>query len=150
MQELVIDVAKTLNQNIVDTGALVSNIIDANVAQQKDMEGFYDALINQRQREAESQQTKLNQLKALLFSAQGDVNFAVQQYKSAVEQWQTMEAIKFGLDVATNLFSLGTTIAIPSSSIAAVKELGSTVQMIQKTLKFLMPLPSFIMVRSQE
>ena len=137
MQELVIDVAKTLNQNIVDTGALVSNIIDANVAQQKDMEGFYDALINQRQREAESQQTKLNQLKALLFSAQGDVNFAIQQYKSAVEQWQTMEAIKFGLDVATNLFSLGTTIAIPSSSIAAVKELGSTVQMIQKTLNVL-------------
>ena len=48
-----------------------------------------------------------------------------------------MEAIKFGLDVATNLFSLGTTIAIPSTSIKAVAELGKTVQMIQKTLNVL-------------
>lgn len=137
IEELVIDVAKTLNQNIVDTGALVSNIIDVNVAQQKDMEGFYDALINQREQEAQRQQTKINELRGLLSSAQDDVNFAVQKYKSAVEKWETMEAIKFGLDVATNLFSLGTTIAIPSSSISAVKELGSTVQMIQKTINVL-------------
>jgi|GEM_PF-2159726 len=137
MEELTIDVAKTLNRNIVKTGELVSGIIDANVAQQKDMEGFYDALINQKEEEAKQQQIKINDLKGLLFSAQGDVELAVQKYKSAVEQWQTMEAIKFGLDVATNLFNLGTTIAIPSSSITAVKELGSTVQMIQKVLNVL-------------
>lgn len=137
LEELTIDVAKTLNQNIVNTGELVSGIIDANAAQQKDMEGFYDALISQKEQEALRQQTQINELRGLLFSAQGDVDFAVQQYKSAVEQWQTSEEIKFGLDVATNLFSLGTTIAIPSSSIAAVKELGSTVQMIQKTLNVL-------------
>ncbi|NET87949.1 MAG: hypothetical protein F6K45_07620 [Kamptonema sp. SIO1D9] len=137
LEELTIDVANTLNQNIINTGELVSGIIDANVAQQKDMEGFYDALISQKEQEAQRQQTKINELKGLLFSAQGDVDFAVQQYKSAVEQWQTMEAIKFGLDVATNLFNLGTTIAIPSSSISAVKELGTTVQTIQKTLNVL-------------
>ncbi len=113
IEELVIDVAKTLNQNIVDTGALVSDIIDVNVAQQEDMEGFYDALISQREQEAQRQQTKINELKGLLSSAQHDVNFAVQKYKSAVEKWETMQAIKFGLDVATNLFDFGTTIFIP-------------------------------------
>lgn len=137
LEELTIDVAKTLNQNIVETGEFVSGIIDANVAQQKDMEGFYDVLISQKEEEAKQQQTKMNDLKSSLFTAQGDVDLAVQKYKSAVTQWQTMEAIKFGLDVATNLFSLGTTIAIPSSSISAVKELGSTVQLIQKTLNIL-------------
>jgi hypothetical protein len=132
-QELVIDVGKTLNQNIVDTGKLVSDIINANVAQQKDMEGFYDNLISQREQEAKRQQTSINELKGSLSSAQGDVNFAVQKYKSAVEQWKTMENIKFGLDVATNLFTIGVTIAdMGASPISAVKELSSIVQNIKK------------------
>ncbi|MEL6581635.1 MAG: MAC/perforin domain-containing protein, partial [Cyanobacteria bacterium J06621_12] len=137
LEELVIDVAETLNQNIIDTGNLVSGIIDVNVAQQKDMEGFYDALISQQEQEAQSQRIQINELRGLLFSAQGDVDVAVQQYKAAVERWQTITTIKFGLDVATNVFTLGTTIAIPASSIAAVEELGSTVQTIQKTLNVL-------------
>lgn len=136
-QELVIDVGKTLNENIIASGKLVSGIIDANADQQKDLAGYYQSLINQKQAEADQQQLKVNQLRADLTTAQGDVDLAVQQYKSAVQQWETIEAIKFGLDVATNLFSLGTTLAIPSTSIAAVKELGTTVQMIQKTLNVL-------------
>jgi hypothetical protein len=137
IEELTIDVARTLNQNIVKTGELISGIIDANATQQRDMEGFYDSLISLKEEEARQQQTAINELKGALFTAQGDVKLAVQHYKSAVEQWQTMEAIKFGLDVATNLFTLGTAIAIPSSSIAAVKDLGQTVQIIQKDLNVL-------------
>lgn len=137
LSELVIDVAETLNQNLIDTGNLISGVIDANVAQQKDMEGFYDALISQQEQEAQRQRIQINELRGLLFSAQGDVDIAVQQYKSAVENWQTITTIRFGLDVATNLFTLGTTIAIPASSIAAVEALGSTVQTIQKTLNVL-------------
>lgn len=136
-EELTINVAKTLNQNIIASGELISGVIDANVAQQKDLEGFYDSLITQKKAEAAQQQTKLNDLKAALFEAQGDMDLAVQQYKSAVEKWATMEAIKFGLDVATNLFSLGTTIAVPATSISAVKDLGKNVQLIQKTLNIL-------------
>jgi hypothetical protein len=136
-EELIINVAKTLNENIVASGELISGVIDANAAQQQDLESYYDSLIAQKQAEAAQQQSKLNDLKASLFTAQGDMNLAVQKYQSAVQQWQTMEAIKFGLDVATNLFSLGTSIAIPVSSINAVKELGYAVQLIQKTLDVL-------------
>lgn len=136
-EELTINVARTLNQNIVASGELISGVIDVNVAQQRDLEGFYDSLITQKKAEAEQQQTKVNDLKASLFEAQGDMDLAVQQYKSAVEKWATMEAVKFGLDVATNLFSLGTTIAIPATSITAVKDLGKNVQLIQKTLNIL-------------
>jgi hypothetical protein len=136
-EELIIDVAKTLNENIVQSGQLISGVVDANAAQQRDLEGYYDSLIEQKQAEAEQQQGKLSTLQAALFTAQGDMDLAVQQYKSAVEQWQAIEAIKFGLDVATSLFSLGTSIAIPASSINAVKELGYAVQLIQKTLNVL-------------
>ncbi len=136
-KELITDVAKTLNQNIVESGKLISGIIDANAAQQSDLEGYYDSLITQKQEEAKQQQLKLDSLNAALFTAQGDMDRAVQQYKSAVQQWRDQEVIKFGLDVATNLFSLGTTIAIPASSINAVKELGNAVQQIQKTLNVL-------------
>jgi hypothetical protein len=137
LQELVIDVGKTLNENIIASGELVSGIIDANTAQQKDLEGFYQALIEQGKSEAAKQQAKLNDLNTQLFLAKGEVDLAVQKYKSAVQTWQTMEAIKFGLEVATNLFSLGTAIFIPASSISAVKDLGLTAQRIQKTLNVL-------------
>ncbi|ACF15061.1 conserved hypothetical protein [Chloroherpeton thalassium ATCC 35110] len=136
-EELIINVAKTLNENIIASGELISGVIDANSAQQQDLEGYYDSLIAQKQAEATQQQSKLNNLKASLFTAQGSMDLATQQYKSAVQQWQTIEAIKFGLDVATNLFSLGTSIAIPASTIGAVKELGYAVQLIQKTLNVL-------------
>lgn len=135
--ELVIDVAKTLNENIVQSGELLSGIVSANAAQQQDMEGYYDSLITQQQAEAAQQQNKIEQLQGALFEQQHEVGAAVQVYKSAVQKWETMEAIKFGLDVATTLFSLGTSIAIPSSSIKAVAELGRLAQMIQKTLNVL-------------
>ena len=137
LEERVIDVGKTLNENIIKSGELVSDVIKANAEQQRDLEGFYDSLIAQSKAEADQQQNKINDLRASLFEAQGEVNLAVQKYKSAVQQWQTMEAIKFGLEVATNLFSLGTSIAVPASSISAVKDLGLTVQRIQKTLNVL-------------
>ncbi|BBB70211.1 hypothetical protein UNDYM_5958 (plasmid) [Undibacterium sp. YM2] len=137
LQELVIDVGKTLNENIIESGKLVSGIVDANIAQQKDMQGFYQSMIDQGKAEAAQQQTKLNELNKQLLHARGDVDVATQQYKSAVEKWETMEIIKFGLDVATNLFSLGTSFLIPASSISAVKDLGLMAQRIQKTLNVL-------------
>lgn len=136
-EELFINVANTLNQNIIDSGKLLSGLIAANAAQQNDMAGYYDSLIAQQKAEVEQQNQKIGALEAQLFEQQAVVDTAVQQYKSAVVMWQTMEAISFGLNVATNLFSLSTTILIPSSSITAVKDLGAIAQMIQKTLNVL-------------
>lgn len=133
-QELTVDVAKTLNENIIASGQLISGIVDANAAQQRDLQGYYDSLIAQKEAEAEQQQLKLNELNGALHTARNDMDAAVQKYTAAVEQWKDIETIKFGIDVATNLFALGTTIANPASTISAVKELGTAVQMIQKTL----------------
>lgn len=133
-EELTVDVARRLNENIVASGALISGIIDATAAQQSDLEGYYDSLIAQQQTEAAQQQRKLDTLRAALHTAQGDMDFAVQTYLSRVEQWAITEAVKLSLDVATNVFSLVTAIAVPATAIGAVKELGETAQQIQKTL----------------
>ncbi|HBA72590.1 MAG: hypothetical protein A2X82_03245 [Geobacteraceae bacterium GWC2_55_20] len=135
--ELTIDVAKTLNQNIIESGKLLSGLITANAAQYNDLVDSYDNVISVRQSEAELQQSQIAGLQKLLFEQQAEVDAATQNYKSKVQQWEAMEAIKFGLDVATNLFSLGTSIALPASSISSVKDLGLMVQRIQKTLNVL-------------
>ncbi|HEX3148041.1 MAG TPA: hypothetical protein VHR66_08145 [Gemmataceae bacterium] len=130
--ELTIDVAQKLNQNIVNTGKLLTQVVDANAAQQKDLAGYYTGIITYQKSELEQQQIKIAQIEADLAKSQSDVNVAVEAYKNAVKTWETMQWVKFGLDVATNLFALGTSIAIPASAISSVKELGLAVQRVQK------------------
>jgi hypothetical protein len=135
--ELIINVGETLNKNIIASGDLLSKVIAANAAQQKDMEGYYDSLIKQQKAEAAGQLARVGQLEGLLMEQQAEVDAAVQQYKSAVQRWEAMEAIKFGLEVATSLFDLATTIALPASTISSVEKLGKKVQMIQKIFNVL-------------
>ncbi len=135
--ELTIEVAKTLNENIIESGALLAGLVEANAQSVKDMSSQYDRVITASQAEAKAQQDKINALSKALFEQQAEVDQAVQEYKAAVTQWETMELIKFGLDVATNTFSLATSVLIPSSAISAVKELGQAAQLIQKTLNVL-------------
>jgi hypothetical protein len=137
LEELVINVANTLNENIIKSGKLLSSLIAANADQQKDMAGYYDSLITQQKAEAVKQRDQVAKLETQLFEHQAVVNTAVQKYKTAVTQWQTMEGIKFGLDVATNLFSLGATIPIPSSANSAVNDLSKMAQRLKTTLNVL-------------
>lgn len=135
--ELTIDVGQTLNENIIQSGELLTGLIKANADSAEDLSQQYDAVITARKAEATLQEAKISELEKLLFEQQAEVDEAVQIYKSKVQQWEAMELIKFGLDVATNTFSLGASILIPASSISAVTELGLTAQRIQKTLDVL-------------
>ena len=137
LEERVIDVGNTLNANIIASGQLLSGVIDANAAQQKDLASYYDGVVTQQQAEAQKQQASIDSLEASLMQAQGEMGAAQQYYKDAVKQWETIEAIKLGLDIATNLFSLATSVAIPASAISAVKDLGLLAQRIQKGLNVL-------------
>ncbi|WNF16375.1 MAC/perforin domain-containing protein [Microcystis aeruginosa] len=136
-KELIIDVAKTLNQNIVQSGKLLTGIVKATADQQKDLASYYDSIIDKKQEEYEGQDKKINDLERQVNEQQSEVATAVENYQQAVEDWQTRETIKFALDVATNLFSLGASILIPASSITAVKDLGLMFQRIQKVLNVL-------------
>ncbi|HVE57396.1 MAG TPA: hypothetical protein VNB22_11255 [Pyrinomonadaceae bacterium] len=133
-QELIINVGKDLNKNIIESGKLLAGYVDASIAQQQAMSGYYASIIEQKQAEQKKQEKTVDELRAQLNLSQAEVNTKVENFKQAVKDWKTMEAIKFGLQVATELFSLGTSFLIPSSSISAVKDLGALAQGIQKFL----------------
>src|SRR3984957_675680 len=137
LEERVIDVGKTLNENIVASGNLLAGVIEANAAQQKDLSVYYEGIVTQQMAETKKQQASIDKLEASLFEARGDMDFAQQKYKSAVERKKITDAIQLGLDIATNLFKLGTDFLIPADAINAVKELGIIAQSIQKGLNIL-------------
>ena len=133
-QELVVKVGKDLNKNIIESGKLLAGYVDASIAQQQALSGYYSSIIEQKQAEQKKQEKTVEELRAQINTGQAEVQTTVENYKQAVKDWKTMEAIKFGLTVATEIFTLGISIAVPSSSISAVKDLGALAQGIQKFL----------------
>ncbi|HEY0459342.1 MAG TPA: hypothetical protein VGC97_09420, partial [Pyrinomonadaceae bacterium] len=134
LAELVINVGKDLNKNIIESGKLLAGYVDASIAQQQALAGYYSSIIEQKQAEQKKQENTVDALRAQVNISQAEVNTAVENFKQALKDWKVTEAIKFGLTVATQLFTLGTSIAIPSTSISAVKDLGELAQGIQKFL----------------
>ncbi|ODA40653.1 MAC/perforin domain-containing protein [Desulfosporosinus sp. BG] len=135
--ELIIDVAKTLNQNIIQSGELLAGLVKATADQQNDLSTYYESIIAQQKEEYQRQDNLISSLENQVYSQQAVVAQSVEAYKQAVKDWQTMEAIKFGLDLATNLFALGTSFAVPAGSIKALEDLGLAAQRIQKALNVL-------------
>ena len=113
LEERMIDVGETLNQNIIASGGLLSDVIEANAAQQKDLEGYYDGVVAQQNAEAQKQLASINSLEASLFEAQGAMDFAQQKYKAAVHQKKITDSIQLGLDIAAQLFKLAQTSSFP-------------------------------------
>ncbi|MCH5248405.1 MAG: hypothetical protein J1E98_00660 [Lachnospiraceae bacterium] len=133
-QELIIDVGKALDKNIIESGKLLSRLIQANARQQQELTQYYDSIISVKKSELVQLNQKTDSLEIELSGQKAQVENAVIAYKEAVEIWKTNAEIKFGLDMATTLFTAVTSIAIPASSVEAVKDLGLLVQRIQKLL----------------
>lgn len=135
--KLTTDIAQTLNQNIVQTGKKLSGMITTNLASVSDMSRRYEAVITAREGDSEQKNRKIDQLSSLVSRQQAEVGEAVQSYKAVLAEWQTMEAVKFGLDVASNILNLSSSVMIPSKLISGVKDienLARTFQLIQKTM----------------
>lgn len=136
-QELIVDVGKELNKNIIESGKLLSELIQANAKQQQDLAHYYESVISVKNSEMKQLNKKTDLLELELNRQKAQMENAVIAYKEAVDAWKTKAEIKFGLDVATTLFSAVTSVFIPASSISAVKDLGLIVQRIQKLLNIL-------------
>src|SRR5215203_6063181 len=113
---------------ISESGKLLAGYVDTSIAQQQALAGYYSSIIEQKQAEQKKQENTVDALRAQVNISQAEVNTAVENFKQALKDWKVTEAIKFGLTVATQLFTLGTSIAIPSTSISAVKDLGELAQ----------------------
>ncbi len=136
-QELIIDVEKELDKNIIESGQLLSEFVQVNARQQQELAQYYDSIILEKKSELARLNRNKNSLESELNSQKAKVENAVLAYKNAVDVWKTKSEIKFGLDMATALFTAVTSIAIPASSVSAVKELGLLVQRIQKLLNIM-------------
>lgn len=136
-QELVVDVGKALNKNIIESGKLLSEFIQANAKQQQDLTQYYDSIISVKNSEMKQLNKKTDLLERELNEQKAQIENAVIAYKEAAAVWKTKAEIKFGLDVATTLFTAATSIFVPASSISAVKDLGLAVQRIQKLLNII-------------
>lgn len=134
--ELLYVALNTLNQNIIDSGKLLTDVIKANTDYQKDIAGYYDSIISQQKAEAEQQKNNIGTLEKQLFEQQAVVNTAIDGYKTAVQDWQKRENIKFALNVAENLFTFGS-LLFPSSSLDPVQNLYKMAVWTQKNLHVL-------------
>jgi hypothetical protein len=136
-QELIINVGKDLNKAIVESGELLVSIIKSSAAQQQQMAEFYDEIIERQKQEQELQQAETDALEAAVKEQRVNVANAVNHYKQAVENWRTLEAIRFGLEVAGGLLQLGLSFAVPANAISVVASLGLIGQRIQKMMNVL-------------
>lgn len=136
-QELVVDVGKALNKNIIESGKLLSEFIQANAKQQQDLTQYYDSIISVKKSEMQQLNEKTDLLELEINKQKAQIENAVIAYKEAAAVWKTKAEIKFGLDVATTLFTAATSIFVPASSVSAVKDLGLAVQRIQKLLNII-------------
>ncbi|MCK1390644.1 hypothetical protein [Bradyrhizobium sp. 1] len=136
-QELIINVHKDLNKAIVESGELLVGIIQSSAAQQRQMAEFYDEIIKRQVQEQALQQTKTDALERAVNGQRANVTNAVERYKQAVENWQKLEWVRFGLEVATGLLQLGLSIAVPANAISAAASLGLIGQRVQKLLNVL-------------
>lgn len=135
--ELVIDVAKTLNHNIIESGQLLSGFVGAMAQQQQDMTGFYDGIITQKTQELNDQQAKVQNLTQRLRDQQANVNTAEADYRVAIEQWKDEQLAKFVFDIVLSVFEIGVTVVAPEAAGAEVTELAKMVEKLAKLLAVL-------------
>jgi hypothetical protein len=133
-EELVINVGTQLNQNIIQTGKLLTGYINANAQQSQDLANYYGSVITQQQNQMTQAQATIAKLTKLLSDQQQSVNQAVIKYQDAVTDWENQQILNFSLGLAQNIFTLGFAVVTPSTTISALKDLGQTAQMIQKAI----------------
>ena len=109
--------------------------ISAQAQYQESIANQLSNVASEKAKELDKAKQKMEKLSDALSEQRQTVRNAIEDYKEAVADWETQQMIKAGLSIASSLFALGFTFVTPSSSFAALKELGETVQRIQKAVK---------------
>ena len=135
--ELTAKTAQEINDNIKKTGKLLTDYFEVSAKNQQDMSAYYGQIVSQKQKEFDKSVTDIQKLQDLLAEQQTNVNKSVEDFQRAIIEWEKQEITKFVLQVATDIFSLGTAFLVPASEIKAVASLGETAQKIQKVLTVL-------------
>ena len=127
----------TLNANIVQSAQLLVGSIQASAAQQQDLNGYYATLVAKKGAELGQLNETVTQLGSSLDDQKINVRIAVAEYKQAVKDWETRKAVAFVLSMATTMFDIATSFAMPVGEIKAVAALGEAAQAFQKLLNII-------------
>ena len=122
--ELTAKTAQEINDNIKKTGKLLTDYFEVSAKNQQDMSAYYGQIVSQKQKEFDKSVTDIQKLQDLLAEQQTNVNKSVEDFQRAIIEWEKQEITKFVLQVATDIFSLGTAFLVPASEIKAVASLG--------------------------
>lgn len=134
MEERVMDAVNLLNENIIKSGKLLQEYMAVQASYQDDLSNQFNSIVKQKEKMIEKLSDQANLYSSKLYEQRKEVIEQVDAYKVAVAEWQKKLQIKAALEIASNLFSLGFSIATPASSISALAKLGETVQKIQKAV----------------
>ena len=133
-EERTINVTEKLNENVISSGKLLVEYIKAQADFQEDINNQLESVIQRKEAQVQALGEQAKKYSSNLEEQRLKVNEQIEAYQEAVVEWQTNEEIKSVLEIASNLFSLGFSFIIPSSTLTALKDLGKTVQCIQKTV----------------
>ncbi len=128
-QELIIDVGKTLNDNIKASGSALMEYIKAGASSQKEMAGYYDAIATDQEAQYQQMNMNVELLKSRVDAQQRTVNYAISDYKEKVKSWATMKAISTSFTLISDVFSAA------GAATDAIKEVDKLKQLIIKIKK---------------
>ena len=137
-QELVIDIGKTLNDNIISSGKATLAFIETSAANQKAMAQYYQSIAGDQEKKYQQLISTTEMLTDQVKAQQQEVNMAIGVYKSRLDTWVTMAAIKAAFSVIGDIFSAasgGGTKVVEGGK--AVEDLNKTVEKIKKILGLL-------------
>lgn len=135
--ELTAKTAAQINANIKTSGALLKNYIDAVATNQGDIAANYQNIITTKQRELQSALASFKDLAKAVSEQKDAVEDAKLDFQKAMVDYETTEIIKAVITISTAFVTVGLTIATPSSTFSALKDLGETAQKIQKLITVL-------------
>ena len=136
-QELLLAADATLDANIEQSAQLLVGSIQASAAQQQDLNGYYATLVAKKSAELDQLNETVTQLGSSLDDQKINVGIAVKEYKQAVKDWETRKAISFALGLATAMFEIAGSVAMPVGEVKAVAALGEAAQAFQKLLNII-------------
>jgi hypothetical protein len=134
LAEALITDLKVVNQNVIDTGKLLTDYFAACAQHQQDLASNYDAIAGSDQQTL----VQTNQTIATLQSELGDqraaVATAIDRYKAAIDIKEAEEIVKLSFEIAKSVFEIGFALATGGGEEDEAKQLKELVEDIQKVV----------------
>lgn len=139
VEELVINVGKTLNQNIISSGKALTGYIETTANFQQSMSGYYDSIVKNQEDDYQVAMKDIDLMVVKVEEQQTVVNRAVETYKNKVKTWITMKAIKATFEIITGVFTAigGGGGGKAADATKEVTELAKTIEKIKKIVTIL-------------